>query len=499
MAVTPSTLEGLPQDILDLVFKESHIQCSPAQYRDLRLLSKSLKNFVEPQAFSGVSIAFCAANMAVIGAKLSWIASGASPYTRWARTLVIGDLIPVKPVAPNEYAYEPFEAEDRQRMLEYQTRWLIPAIEALKNVQTASFRSSRRYPFEEVIKSLSGLSSLEDLSLVSIDLETPELAGFSNLKALRLAYPVTTASEGLHGIFARSATLTVLDIDMPPVEKDDGTTGLHDLSTLIPESVSRRQSAHLKDLRVGRHVMLSAKCIPSLQSLTTLKLDWNSATPPAAFWKSLEVAGIYLRTLHVSKFERCIAHYTLSYSGLEELDLAWVGQRMEEDLVLEDEISNHFYHSVVPKHAGSLKTLQIKGTCVGPWCVTQSNMKAITKCSGLRRLAILYFFPRDAGSVSSQSFSMSDLFRTLAKELPGLHELLLQPTREHPKRFGCGFAAGNYHRAFNREFVDTFKLVEFAATGGPPSFCVLPHFWAVDGSVQGTYRWEEIKKSPQAL
>lgn len=269
-----------------------------------------------------------------------------------------------------------------------------------------SFRSSRRYPFEEVIKSLSGLSSLEDLSLVSIDLETPELAGFSNLKALRLAYPVTTASEGLHGIFARSATLTVLDIDMPPVEKDDGTTGLHDLSTLIPESVSRRQSAHLKDLRVGRHVMLSAKCIPSLQSLTTLKLDWNSATPPAAFWKSLEVAGIYLRTLHVSKFERCIAHYTLSYSGLEELDLAWVGQRMEEDLVLEDEISNHFYHSVVPKHAGSLKTLQIKGTCVGPWCVTQSNMKAITKCSGLRRLAILYFFPRDAGSVSSQSFSM---------------------------------------------------------------------------------------------
>lgn len=198
---------------------------------------------------------------------------------------------------------------------------------------------------------------------------------------------------------AQSPTLTSLEIGMPRTNTRTNPTGSPPvvLSTLFRPADTAAQvhdrmavSGHLERLKIYNNVLLTPSCIPLLRSLTYLNLSVGSTTPPPSFWKALESAGVRLRNLHTETMEDCIAQYALSYSGLVDLGVNRLAESKEKDSGEASKLAHLFYHSVIPKHAASLKFLTMKSREAEPWGITKANLEPILQCRDLRRLNLIY-------------------------------------------------------------------------------------------------------------
>ena len=107
------------------------------------MVCKTLKELVEPHAFSIIIIQFVmddSEKWKTIPDFLLSLASGTSPYVRWAKDLRVVHLV------PNQYRknyhhllsrYDPWQEanSEREMMFARQKEWLLPAIESLVQVE----------------------------------------------------------------------------------------------------------------------------------------------------------------------------------------------------------------------------------------------------------------------------------------------------------------------------------------------------------------------------
>lgn len=79
----------------------------------------------------------------------------------------------------------------------------------------------------------------------------------------------------------------------------------------------------------------------------------------------------------------------------------------------------------------------------------------------------------------------------LCEKLPHLQDVGLRPVVKYPNGFNHGRNASEQGRFLKQIFKDAMSRTEFAAAGGPPSFCVIPRYRAEAGSREGLYVWKE--------
>lgn len=157
----------------------------------------------------------------------------------------------------------------------------------------------------------------------------------------------------------------------------------------------------LKSLRItcGRHLLLSPACIPFIRSLSRLELASEHAVEPT-FWSSLTDSKIYLQALRINRLSRPAADYLTSYEGLEEFvfDHSVAQFNRPCGLTTVEEV-RLFYHSILPKHRRTLRTLGL--ACVPLtqelgrdnnelWFLGRDHLEQVSLCADLEHLEILY-------------------------------------------------------------------------------------------------------------
>ena len=124
----------------------------------LRLVSKAMNDLAEQFAFASITINFgpvLPERVPSVEHQLSTLASGNSPATRWAKSLTILNIEPVvfalvvavparigvpTPVPSVTSRPGAFQREELMKTLHAcRDRFLIPAIQALRSVQSASY------------------------------------------------------------------------------------------------------------------------------------------------------------------------------------------------------------------------------------------------------------------------------------------------------------------------------------------------------------------------
>ncbi|KAF5342010.1 hypothetical protein D9611_001238 [Ephemerocybe angulata] len=492
---TPSILAVFSEEILELILKESKTH-SPAEYSSLRLVCKAINDLVEPHVFSTLIIQFTQGNKDSVGEKLSALISGSSPYTRWAKTLQFGQLVPLNPHRDYGFQYDPFQGQEREEVLEKQSRLLVPAIRAMAEVEAAIFScSSTRDPINDVLGALTGLPLLQELTLYRIDMDADLLNKFSNLRSLKIRYPSAETWQALKSVISKSPSLSTLELLEAYGRGNGGSERENanvDLGSLIKDAMESPTFAPtLSSLSVSRDaIRLSDSCVPFLRSLAHLRLGEGAIVLPS-FWTALEATGAHLQTLHVPQLDQHSVKYVLSYSGLNDLKVGWPTKCLGDPAV-EDEITHQFFHNVLPKHCATLRSLSYERGGVGPWCATDSNMKGIASCKALQVLDMLYYFPSPNEKVVMPIIPLGRLLSRFSDSLPSLETVRVTPVRKFQTGFGCGFAWGEYFRAVHQSFAMSIARAQVSADQKPRFLltAVGIEFSPVEGKVDGRYQFK---------
>ncbi|KAJ2913056.1 hypothetical protein MD484_g7356, partial [Candolleomyces efflorescens] len=467
-----SILDVLPLDIVELVVREGKKDglCS------LRLVCKALNQLVEPQVFSTLSIRFIydeEGKWKAIPEFLSSLASGRSPYVRWAKELRLDGLIGIQSAELDPWLqYDSWQGDDREVMLASQKELLVPAIESLLHVEAVHFVAESRGPYQDVLPALAKLPRLRNLVVMfqrySAFGSVP-LAGFSNLTHLFLTgLPMTTHSiDGVKGMIARSPSLVELGLDGGSHAEISGETKV-EFSTLVEDAMQPNFSPRLKELRITpSQFNLTTSCAPFLRSLTSLVILNDSTHAQPSFWKALQDSGIHLQKLKVAPLRSPIIDYLLSYSGLRDFTLDWSREETKDV----EEIARRFFHLVLPKHRESIRSISFGHTNLGPWTITQSALdEGVHTCKNLKKLTLIYYFPSPSEKHTYPVIPLGSILGGISDNLPQLETLRLQHTRKFQKSFGCGFACGQYFQTVSRAFASHVSKSQVSAQRKPEFF-----------------------------
>ncbi|KAJ3535800.1 hypothetical protein NMY22_g6324 [Coprinellus aureogranulatus] len=458
----PQVLKQFPLEIWHLIIQEVRLLRDQGNFKRLRLVCKFINALVEPIVFERLALCFddneYRRTHAIIDI-LSSLASGGSPFIRWATRLhlIVNRSLPYSP-SPS-----PEGVDDRSAPypdaaaghgvgdtylddVSLQLRSLLPAIESLMNLKWVCWDlSDKTEPYRAILPALARLPNLQSLTFYTDDLGPNRLdfAAFSNLSEIiftQLPLDETTVQE-VGRMVANCPSLTSLLLYV------SGIDGIHeqafhfsDFTRQALELPSFQPS--LRDLRVlsGRHIIMTSACIPFLGSLSRLELATGHIEEPG-FWSGLTGAGIRLRALRVNRLALSIVRYLTTYEGLEEFmfDHTIVGINHPCGLSTEDEVQI-FYDTILPKHCTTLRTLGL--ACADPiahisgfdviqtqeWYISQEKLERITTCTALKHLEIMHyhFDPRHSTpSWRRPYFPLSVLLSIIASRLPQLHEVKL--------------------------------------------------------------------------
>ncbi|RXW19360.1 hypothetical protein EST38_g6491 [Candolleomyces aberdarensis] len=390
-----SILDVLPPDIVELVVQEGKNH-DRKDFCGLRLVCKALNDLVEPEVFSTVTIQFLrddSGRWEAIPEFLSSLASGTSPYVRWAKRLRLRGLIPILAITHWSH-YDPWQGEEHQTMLACQKELLAPAIESLVHVEVVEYLASSREPYQNALSTLAKLPRLRDLLITfhtNFDFQNIPFAGFSNLDRIWLDdLPMTPdILDGVKGLLARSPSITELVLK---VSYGLGSTKVErlELSSMVEDIMQPNFSPMLKHLTISASQFnLSPSCVPFLRSLTSLVVSDFTVVQPS-FWRALQDVGIRLRKLKGGRLRQPIMDYLLSYSGLQDITLQWSDEEFEEI----GSIVSKFFHAVLPRHRDTIRSISFGPPMLVPWPVTQSYLdEGVYLCKKLKYLSLIYYFP----------------------------------------------------------------------------------------------------------
>ncbi|KAJ2918447.1 hypothetical protein MD484_g1981, partial [Candolleomyces efflorescens] len=356
--------------------------------------SKAMNELAEARAFASILLDFGLSSVSYIEHQLSTLASGNSPATRWTKRLVVLTLDPVDFVgmfgmvsgmnpAPGEQMQEA-----KARVLECRDTYLLPAIRALKNVETVSLMVQEGLGVE-VTRALAELPKLQSLSLeFSLKKEeTVSLEAFSNLRILRLASlePDRKVLKSIGEMIAQCPALDVISISLGDDADEDYIPNLDTIFKASMRSPSFVPS--LTCLRVARNAFtLSATSVPYLGSLLHLDIDKYTGRIDASFWKALTEQGVRIQNFAVYPLDIAAVKYLASYEGLTELHIR--GNRRVDAR----DCPEHLF-TVLPQHQHSLRKLILVNLDFRKWSITGEYLKYVLECPGLKSLSLVYHDP----------------------------------------------------------------------------------------------------------
>ncbi|KAJ2930678.1 hypothetical protein H1R20_g6414, partial [Candolleomyces eurysporus] len=363
-----NVLEVLSADVFWLILDKVK-NADFGSVKTLRLVSKAMNELAEPLTFASITINFVPESVSYIEHQLSTLASGNSPATRWTKRLTILNLVPVKLTAMSQY--DRLQGEARETMLACQKKFLIPAIQALRNVQFASFPVHERGPVS--FKSRKNV---------------PPLEAFANLRGLELtSLPVSASTvDSIGRMIARCPALEELSLS-----NDYNQQHIQNLDTIFNGSM--RSPSFVPSLTkltvMNSSFNISASSVPYLRSLVHFDVQVKSGNIDASFWRTLALNGIQIRYFAVYPLDAAAIRYLASYQGLNEFHIRGRGGHEARDCP--DEV----FHTVLPRHQQSLRKLSFGSLNFQSWSITENYLECVLKCTALQGLTLLYHYPAD--------------------------------------------------------------------------------------------------------
>ncbi|THU84911.1 hypothetical protein K435DRAFT_764688 [Dendrothele bispora CBS 962.96] len=172
--------------------------------------------------------------------------------------------------------------------------------------------------------------------------------------------------------------------------------------------------------------LLLLKAIQSWKNLCVVNFRYWNDFPE--LWRILESEKIHLQDITVYfSTDQAFLQYLASYSGLVHL-------RTHQILYTRSSITSYFLTKALPKHTGSLQTLDLYPIEEGSqWSFGKHSLPILSKCLELRSLSVCV----DADDIHAPN-SKEDVVTmclNLAHTLPRLSTLTIDPARGQSKRF----------------------------------------------------------------
>ncbi|KAJ2918446.1 hypothetical protein MD484_g1980, partial [Candolleomyces efflorescens] len=414
-----------------------------------------MNELAEARAFASILLDLGLSSASYIEHKLSTLASGTSPATRWAKRLVVLNLKPV------DFGFGMFGMASRMNpnageqlqgvkttVLECRDRYLLPAIRALKNVETVSLMGREGLDVE-VTRALAELPRLQSLSLeFSLKKEdTVSLEAFSNLRILMLhsLNPGRKIPKSIRRMIARCPALDMIGISLGDDADEDYIPNLDTIFKASMRSPSFVPS--LTWLRVARNAFtLSATSVPYLGSLQHLDIENSTGRIHTSFWKALTEKGVRIQSFAVYPLDVAAVQYLASYEGLTELHIRG-NRRMEAQ-----DCPEHLF-AVLPQHQRSLRKLTLVNLDSHKWSITEQYLKYVLECQRLESLCLVYDDPDVMLPLVQEKLSpnMSVLLTRITESLLNLKELRVCPVRFEPNAFGYEMGDMRMQQLFDQE------------------------------------------------
>ncbi|KAK0199429.1 hypothetical protein DFS33DRAFT_1388577 [Desarmillaria ectypa] len=366
---------SLPPELLHQIFQRLQIS-------DLKRLRSTCKRFsavATPFVFSNLKIDTDSYQFRKYSSILKAIVSGRSDIARHVQTLTILSLTP--PRYKRLRLWQRVMKRKQRVYKEFESNFLR-AVTKFTAVTSLYFDMHTIQPSsaDKIMCSLGALPRLSQLSVhmyhdidpsisLSLSRHFKDLHSI-HLHGLRLCY-----NDAPSIIIANSPALTELTLDGTSELNSDKTATMENLFSKLPSGTA----LPLQSLTIGgtlRYLLDPAPHIPPhFKSLTSLVITSDIISVPADFWRALETAHIHLRKLSVRELDESLLSYLESYAGLRDLSV--------DDAAKSELAADRFYHCVVPKHSGSLKNMRINTDFEGRWCLGDTRLDEIMRCSGL--------------------------------------------------------------------------------------------------------------------
>ncbi|KAK0207548.1 hypothetical protein IW262DRAFT_529423 [Armillaria fumosa] len=375
---------SLPPELLHQIFQKLQI----SDLKRLRATCKRFSAVATPFVFSSLKIDTDSYQFRKYSSILKAIASGRSNVARHVQTLTILSLTPPRYkrlrlwqriMKRKQRVYRAFESN------------FIRAVTKFTAVTSLYFDIHTIQPSsaEKIMRSLGALPRLSQLSVHMYHDVDPSVSlslsrHFKNLHSIHLCGLRPCYNDAPSTIIANSPALTELTLDGTCDITSDKTATMENLFSKLPTGTA----LPLQSLTIGgtmRYLLDPAPQIPPhFKSLTSLVITSDIISVPAEFWRALETARIYLQKLSVRELDESLLNYLESYTGLKDLSAG----RFEDDVAKSDLAADRFYHCVVPKHSGSLRNVHISTDFEGKWCLSDTQLDEIMRCSGLVSLDV---------------------------------------------------------------------------------------------------------------
>jgi hypothetical protein len=243
------------------------------------------------------------------------------------------------------------------------------------------------------------LVQLETVKEFCIKFETPppQFNGLENLQKL-----VVQSSTGLketkdalnqvQAVIGRSPNLRCLGLNLKRHEDRSIDPQLQlDPFRFTPE----RGCLPLEHLMIkgGWELRLDSSLWRYLRNLKTLEIGDENASLTQheeflpnwdQFWKGMKDNKIHLRRIKVPETSIALLEYMASYRGIEEL----IVEGPARDKGLSNEMGPIFLTKVFPRHAHSLRVLQLKEHFDSAWCFGPTAAESLRESQRLEKLSV---------------------------------------------------------------------------------------------------------------
>jgi len=165
---------------------------------------------------------------------------------------------------------------------------------------------------------------------------------------------------------------------------------------------------------------------------------------------TLTVEKIHLRHIIIDDLNYAVLSYLESYSSiLERLEMIRIYCMSAEE---SDALAEHFYSSVLPKHAKTIQVLKIQPTFEGEWCYSPQVAAALSQCQRLASLTIVLpptvpIKPSHSSDPSDGPYNFDHMFTSmadLALKLPHLKEVNLKSAMLELDRNAPAYSSMHY-------------------------------------------------------
>ncbi|KAF6761753.1 hypothetical protein DFP72DRAFT_1165442 [Ephemerocybe angulata] len=395
-------------DVFPLELLEHIVKTDPSigNLRQLRLVSKAMKDIVDPLAFSSTTISFSDIEEN-LRTQLESMASGTSPNSLWTTRLFIQDLVQLDGPESDE------SVDNYNIVLALQKSKLIPAIAALKEVKCVHFNLSTREPYAEVIAALARLSKLRTLRVSVSEFKGQKVAAFSRISNLEEIQLDSKWSSGFQKAARRLILASLPTLKKLYLEQFPQSNAMELRKLILPENFAESSPpSPLTSLCLfgPNEIAVDQSCARLLRNLTHLDI------------RNLNV--IVAHQLDSNASDREVIEYIYQPEGVANL-------------------AQTLFASVLPRHRATLKRLSLVGLNYRFWALTEATLNEVVSCHALERLDVIYHFPREMQDnlLFASETPFIDMSRLLSRllngdNLPHLHTIALAPARKPDNAFG---------------------------------------------------------------